>query len=240
MQPDNQQFQYSQPGQGPIAASQLPKSQKSTGLIIGFVLVVLLLVAATVFGFWAFMSRADYKNNSDQKATAAVTAAEAQQKQQLDAQFAEQEKQPLKTYTTPSQYGSVVLTYPKTWSAYVVESDNSSQPVDGYFYPNFVPNVAAQSNNYYLRVQVDGSSYASVVKTYEDKAKQGTVTITSFAPSQVASATPGVRINGQLDSSKQGSMVILPLRDKTLKIWTENDAAANDFNTVLTNLTYQP
>lgn len=244
MQP-NQMPQYGQqpmmtpPPMGNVPV-QLPKDPKPVGLIVGLIIAVLLFIAAAVFGLWAFTQMQDYKNNSDKKAAVAVATANEAQKKDLEAQFAEQEKSPNKTYTSPAQYGSVALVYPKTWSAYAVESDNSSQPVDVYFYPNFVPNVAGK-NNYYLRMQELSASYESTLKTYQDKAKQGTVTISTFTPALVKNATPGVIISGQLETDKKGTLVILPVRDKTLKIWTESDAAAGDFtNTVLKNLTYSP
>lgn len=249
MQPNNQIPNYQPVGQQPVMPPQpnigtvpvqLPKDPKPVGLIVAVVIAVLLLIAATIFAVWAYMGMQDYKSNSDKKSAAAVAKAEAAQKTALEAQFAEQEKQPNKTYTSPSQYGSVKLVYPKTWAAYVAESDSSSQPVDGYFYPNFVPNISGK-NSYYLRVQVVNTPYQSVVKPYEDKAKQGTVKVSAFKPEQVKDASAGVRVDGLLDSNTKGSMVVLPVRDKTLKIWTENDASAGDFNTiVLKNLSYSP
>ena len=46
------------------------------GLLIPLILVVVLFLGAAGFGFWAFSSREDYKNNSDAKVAVAVTAAE--------------------------------------------------------------------------------------------------------------------------------------------------------------------
>lgn len=222
-------------GQVPVR----PPKDKPLGLFIGLGISVVLLIGALIFGFWAFAQMQDYKNNSDKKSAAAVTAANAEQKKQLEAQFAEQEKSPLKTYTSPSQFGSVAIVYPKTWSTYAVEQTTGSNPVDVYFYPDFVPNVQGK-NNYYLRVQVTSSPYKSEVDKFKSSAQQGKVTVTPFKPDQVKDATVGVRVDGQIESDKKGSLVILPVRDKVLKIWTETDASAADFNTVLKNLTYSP
>lgn len=246
MQPNNLP-QY--PGQVPVNQAQkpnfgtvpveMPKEQKPIGLYVGIAVAVLVILALLIFGLWAFMSRQDYKTNSDAKAASAVASANAQQKKDLEAQFAEQEKSPLKSYTSPSSSGSVKIVYPKTWSAYISESATGT-PVDGYFNLNFVPSINGK-NNYYLRLQVLDTAYKSAVEAYNSPAKQGIVKISAFAPEQVKNATPGVRVDGQLDAQKKGSMVILPLRDKTLKIWTENEASAADFNNiVLKNLTYSP
>lgn len=246
MQPNNlpqYPVQGPQPQMNPSMGTvpvELPKEHKPMGLIVGLIMSILLLLAALGFGFWAFAQMQDYKNNSDQKSAAAVQTANAEQKKQLDAQFAEQEKSPLKSYTSPATSGSVKIVYPKTWSAYIAETPENSSPVDGYFYPDFVPSLTGK-NNYYLRVQISDVAYKTTVDTFAGNAKQGKVTITAYKPEQVKDATVGVRIDGQIDPQKKGSMVILPLRDKTLKIWTENEAAANDFNSiVLKNLTYSP
>jgi len=46
---------------------------------------------------------------------------------------------------------------------------------------------------------------------------------------------------GQIINGKKGSMVMFPLRDKTLKVWTEADQFVGDFNnSVLPNLTFVP
>ena len=219
---------------------QLPKDPKPVGLIVAFVIVLLLFVGSLVFALWAFGQMQDYKNNSDKKAVAAVAVANEAQKKALEAEFSEKEKSPFTSYTSPSQYGSVKLVYPKTWSAYVAEGTNSANPIDGYFNPNFVPSTTGK-NSYILRAQIVSQPYQSVVATYNDRAKQGKITVTAYKPEQVASTTPGVRLDGQIDTDKTGAMVILPLRDKTLKIWTENQAAVADFNnTVLKNLSYSP
>jgi hypothetical protein len=220
---------------------QLPKDPKPVGLIVAFVVTLLLFVATLVFAIWAFGQMQDYKNNSDKKSAAAVTAANAEQKKTLDAEYAEKEKSPYTSYTSPSQFGSVKLVYPKTWSGYVSEGVSSGNPVDGFFNPAFVPDISGDKNSYILRIQVTNQPYQTVLNTYNDEAKQGKVTVTAFKPEQVKDATAGVRLDGQINNAKSGAMVILPLRDKTLKIWTENPSALNDFNnTVLKNLTYSP
>jgi hypothetical protein len=51
----------------------------------------------------------------------------------------------------------------------------------------------------------------------------------------------GDYVKGQIQSDKQGEMVLLPLRDQTLAIWTESTAFENDFNNIiLKNFTFSP
>lgn len=235
---DNSQLVTPPSNTGPV----LQSNKTSLWLIISLAIAILLLVATLIFAFWAYNKMKDYKDNTDQKISVAVKTANSEQKQQLETHFAEEQKNPNKTYTSPSQYSSVKVVYPKTWSAYVVEQiSNTNMPVDGYFYPDFVPGINLDGINYFLRIQIVGDSYSNILNQYSSQIKQGTLRATPFIPEQVKGATAGVRLDGKLDQNKNGSMVILPVRDKVLKIWSENNSAINDFNnTVLKNLSYSP
>jgi hypothetical protein len=199
------------------------------GLLIPLILVTIFLVAAGSFGIWAYMGRQDYKDNVDQKIKAAVVVAEAQKATQKDNEFAEKEKQPLRTYSGPAAFASLVLQYPKTWSAYVGEKANSATPVDAYFHPGFVPMPDGNNTSYALRVQVLDANYADTLKTFEGNIKAGKLRATPYVPAKNPAVT-GTRLDGEISSGKQGAVVIVPVRDKTLKIWTESNDFVPDFN----------
>ncbi|MEI6237723.1 MAG: hypothetical protein WCP03_03945 [Candidatus Saccharibacteria bacterium] len=245
MPPNNQYF--NQPVSAPPnpMMQQLPpqKKEHNWAIIVLIALLGLLLISALGFGYWAFSSRQDYKNNSDQKATAAVKKANVEQKKTLEASFEEREKSPYKSYMTAVQYASVKIVYSKMWSSYFIEQTaGSGILINGYMYPDFVPDIGTNDKtNYYLRFQVIDTQYNAEISRYASNIKSGKVTSTPFVPSQVQGALVGVRLDGLIESKKAGSMVILPLRDKTIKIWTENQSALSDFNNViLKNLTYTP
>ena len=208
-------------------------------LLLPVILLSILFLGAAGFGFWAFNSRQDYKNNSDAKVQAAVAVAQQQTSTAKDNEFANKEKQPLKTYNGPSAYGSVVLQYPKTWSGYVVQNDNGGgTALDGYFYPGIVPSINDQGKAFALRFQVVSRSYTDVLKEVQNLDKN--MVITSYALPKVPS-TVGVMAKGQIAQNKTGSMVVLPMRDKTLKIWTEGTDFQSDFdNLILANFSFQP
>lgn len=210
-------------------------------LLVPFILVILLFLTTAGFAYWAFMGRQDYKNNSDTKVSSAVAQAIKQEDTKKDGQFAQQAKQPLRTYSGPEAYGSIKVNYPKTWSAYVVETaNNSSLPVDGYFYPGVVPSITDQTNNFALRLQVVQQSYSDVLANFSGDIKAGLVTVSPYSLPNVPSVV-GVRIEGQIVSKKSGSLVVLPLRNTTLKIWTEASQFENDFNNnILPNLSFSP
>src|SRR4051812_971312 len=112
-----------------------------SGLLISFIFTVLLLIGAISFGAWAYTSRQDYKDHSDQKASAASKLAVVKESTRKDAQFAEEAKKPLRTYTGPEAYGSLHIEFPKTWSAYIDDTGSGSALVDGYFAPLSVPSA---------------------------------------------------------------------------------------------------
>lgn len=203
------------------------------GVLMTIVLLILGILGSGAFGFWAFSQRQDYKNNVDQKIAAAVTA-NTKTVQQADAKtYAEQAQYPLKTFTGPEVYGSVALTYPKTWSAYNASTLNSNgTPVDFYAHPDVVPLISSDASNFALRMQVVGQQYATVAKQYENQLKQGTVTVKAYSLPNNKTVT-GVRIDGQITTKKQGTLVLLPLRDKTLKIWTESASYSDQFDKII-------
>lgn len=220
-----------------------------SGLAVSLVLAIVLLIGAIAFAVWAFSGRQDYKNHTDAKITAAVTVAKQQESGLKDKQFAEAEKNPLKTYTGPQAYGSIVLSYPKTWSGYVASSSNGnsgSALVDGYFDPGVVPSVSDPASVFSLRVQVLSQAYAQTLSSINNSQQsQNPPTINAYALPKVPK-TVGVEVTGALPNSnsstpKTGVMVILPLRSQTLEIWTEGNQFLSDFNNyILPNFTFSP
>jgi hypothetical protein len=226
--------------------------QNQTGaansLAISLVLTVLLLVGALVFGVWAYSSRQDYKDNTDAKISAAVTVAKQQESRTKDAAFAEAEKNPLKTYNGPEAFGSIVMSYPKTWSGYVIDTSANNNGgsgdalLDGYFYPGVVPSATAEGSTFALRIKVISQSYASIVKDLGQSNSQHPPTINPYALPKVPK-TVGVELTGTLpdQNQKTGTMVILPLRSQTLEIWTEGNQFLGDFNnSILPNFSFSP
>jgi hypothetical protein len=213
--------------------------QGSTGLLIALIVTVVLLLGSLIFGFWAYGSQQDYKNNTDKKITAAVQIAEQQLSTKKDNEFAEAEKSPVKSFNGPSAYGSISLSYPKTWSAYADITGQNGQPVDSYFNPNFVPGIST-SSSYALRLQVTQDSYDQQLQQFDSLVQSGKVTIKPYSFPNVKGVV-GVRIDGSITSTASGTMILVPLRDKAIKLWTETDQFKNDFATyVLPNFKFSP
>ena len=205
-----------------------------------FVIFLMLFVFSAAFAVWAYQGRQDYKNNVDQKVALAVNAAKKQQNATDSKNFTEAEKQPLRAYKGPEAYGSLLINYPKTWSAYVDDTGNNQTPVNGYFHPATVPSTSNQDAVFALRVQVVAQAYSEVVAQLTNQNSQQKFTVAPYSAPKVPKVV-GIRIDGQLSETKTGSMVVLPLRDKTLELSTESQDFESDFNTyILPNFTFIP
>lgn len=211
-----------------------------SGTLVALIVVSVLLAGSLAFGAWAFVSRQDYKNNSDKKAAAAADQRQAEVEEELAKKFAEEEKKPYTSHRSPDQYGSIEVQYPKTWSAYVRESSSGGTPVDDYFHPRAVPDTSKPENVFALRIQVVDETYDRVVKSRESDVKAGRLSAMPYSLPKVSNVV-GTRFDGQVERNKQGSMVVLPLRNMTIKIWTESPNYLEDFNNIiLPNLTFAP
>lgn len=209
-------------------------------------LLLLALIGAGAFGWWAFQQREDYKNNFDQKLSQEVTKAKQRQKTQLEQEFAEKEKRPNKSFKGSPTYGTITFDYPKTWSGYV-DQTSSTQPINGYFHPDVVPATTQSSTTqtaFALRVELISTNYAQALKELDAQVNQGKATASAYVPPKMAGVSnvqTGTKFDGELKQGIRGSMVIIKVRDKTLKISTQSPSYVNDFNSiVLASLTFAP
>ena len=216
------------------------QSGSINSLLFPCIVITLLFFVSAGFGVWAFAGRQDYKDNTDAKIASAVTVAQQVESTLKDRQFAEIEKQPLRTYSGPQAFGSLVVKYPKTWSAYVDATGAGNAQVDGYFNPGTVPALNVPSSLFALRVQVKAQSYSEVVNTIRDAQQSSGALISPFALAKVPNVI-GIRVDGNYQDDKKGSLIILPLRDKTIEISTESSDYLADFNNnILPNFSFSP
>lgn len=239
-----QNYQPVPPGGYPQQPIQQYPSANSkhrmNGLLIPLIIVTLLLFGAIGFGVWAFMERDLYKNKTNEVVAQEVARAEKAVAETKDKQFLEEEKKPLQEYKGPGAYGAISIMYPKTWSAQVTEQAQGTTPVDGYFHPSFVPGPQS-GTAFALRIQVVNQPYNQVAKTYDSQVKTGKIKAAPYRAPKVAGETAGMRLDGEVSNGKQGSVILLPLRDKTIKVYTENVQFMNDFNDIiLANMTFTP
>jgi hypothetical protein len=209
-------------------------------LLIPLIVAVLILVGAVAFGSWAYSSRANYKNNTEQQIAAAVSAAKQQTTTQLNNQFAVQQESPYDTYSGPEADGSLILKYPKTWSAYVDDTGASGSNINGYFYPGVIPSLNSTTSVFSLRVEVINTPYSQTVQQFTGAVAGGEVTVAPYELPLLPTVV-GAEVTGKLPGGQSGTMVVLPIRSQTLEVWTESSQYLNVFNQViLPNLTFSP
>lgn len=209
--------------------------------VIVAVLMSVLFVFSLVFAFVMLAAKQDLSSNMDKKVAQEVATQTKKIEAEQEAIYAEKEKSPTKTYTGPSTLGSVSFNYPKTYSAYVIEasSTNGGTPIDAFFHPNIVPKED-KSVQFALRFEVISTAYDQIVKQYDANLKTGKITTKAFRAAAVPDVL-GVRFDGEVVTGKQGSVLVLPLRDKTLRIWTESKDFVADFDKyVVPSLSFVP
>lgn len=214
----------------------------ANGLTISLVLTIVLLIAAISFGIWAYMSRQDFKNNTDSKVQAAVANAVKKEGQSKDSYYAQQAKFPLTSYNGPAAYGGIVAYYPKTWSAYVDDSGANSIPLNGYFNPGHVPSTTVQDAVFALRLKVINQTYTQTIQSFSYQVKAGQATSSAYALPKLPNVV-GVELTGLLNSDSKvvSTMVVLPLRSYTIEISTDGTQYLNDFNqNVLPYFSFSP
>jgi hypothetical protein len=213
-------------------------SSENGSLVPPLIIVTLLLFVALGFGAWSFMGLQDYKNNSDIKAAAAAKQATDTEALKKDAQFAEAEKSPLKTFTSSETFGSLTFQYPKTWSLYESKT-TTAKPLDNFFNPNSVPDEAFRKP-YALRLQVVDVPYITILKGFDKSVASAESSMSAFRFVKVPSVL-GSMVKGPVGNSDTGTMVLVPLRDKTLILWTEGTSNSADFvNSVLPSVSFTP
>lgn len=198
---------------------------------------VLAITSALLAGgfVWSYMNYIDQRDNTDQKVTSAVAAAESSQAKKLEEQFVEREKKPYIRFNGPDDLGHVSFDYPKTWSVYVAK-DGTSGGYEAYLHPGVVPTVES-TQPYATRVVIEDREYDLSLKSYESAVKKGTLKSTPIT----VNGQTGVRLDGEFSKQRSGSAVVFKVRDKTLIIASDSTTFASDFSTVIiATLSFNP
>ena len=207
-------------------------------LLFPLILVTLLFVFSLVFGYWAYAGKQDYKNNVDKKITTAENIAVEQNSSKKDNEFLEKEKVPTRTYKGSELLGSITFNYPKTWSGYEQQTEKELKLM-------MQPGVVSSNTKtaYSLRVEVLDTAYTNALSNLESSVKSGKLKASAFRLAKVPGVL-GTRFDGEFESSNgatKGTLVVLPNREKSIKISTESLEGVGDFNNIiLPSFTFSP
>lgn len=181
------------------------------------------------------MQRTDYKENVDQKVEAAVEVAEQRVSSEKDNEFLEKEKQPNREYKGPAVFGGITFQYPKTWSAYQTDKNETMELVMN---PLLISGNEKSIQS--LRVDVESVDYEQSLRKYESNIKTGKIRASAYRLPKVQQVL-GTRLDGEIAQGIQGSAVVLPLRDKSIVVYTESKDFVKDFDEIiLPSFTFNP
>ncbi len=207
-------------------------------LLPALILATVLFVGALVFAVGKSSEVKDYKQNMDEKVSVKVAEEAKLIAEQKQAEFDEKEKAPYTFWTSPTQYGSVKVGFPKTWSYYLVldQAAGARDPIDLYAHPDYVPEIS-NNERYALRLSLTSEDYNKVLDGYRNKSEKEGLKIGTVQISNVS----GIKVRGNIEKDISGTMVVFPIRDKVLKVWTESQDYEADFDgIVLKNLSFIP
>lgn len=202
--------------------------------VVTIVLLSLFTVAFAGLSVWAYINYMDQKNNVDSKIDSAVADAEKNLGDKLEKDFTEREKEPLKSFTGPSDYGTLAFKFPKTWNVYVSNDGTKDTGYEAYFSPGNVPSINSPSSRYALHVTILNDNYEEVIGKYESLVKKGDL---KTSPTK-ANGQDGTRLDGNFSKNIRGAAVVYKIRDKTAILQTEADTFKSDFDALIKTITF--
>ena len=250
---DNGQMPQTQPLETPqpVQPSGMPmvqqvqapveKKKDIAGLVKTIVIIVVSLVAVTFIGLFIWMYMQYDEAHTDVQGQSDIAVAEAKDKQatEMEAEFAEREKYPYKTFSGPEDYGQLTFEYPKTWSVYVAAAAEKGGDFNAYFNPNQVDAVGQSTINA-LRVTIRDKSFDNVVSEYQRimNNRNSNLTVQTVTFGKDNSIT-GNRYTGTIPNTElNGFIVIFKIRDKTAILQTDSVLFETEFNKLLESVTF--
>ncbi len=216
-----------------LSKDQRGISNSLTIPLIGIGVLAFGLLASTIY---LFTELDGAKNKRDEFATAQVEKASDSFEKDIEAKYFQKEKEPFLDFDGPDLLGGITFKYPKTWSVMVNQEVSSNQQIDAYLHPGMIRFDEESSRSYALRLQLLTQTYSEVLGSYISLVQEGKLK----SKAVVFNGTEGVRLDGQLSAEDRGSMVVLPIRDKTMLFWTESPDFIDDYNTMLETFLFNP
>ena len=192
------------------------------------------LVAALIFGVAMFMKYNDASSDLEEKIDVAVAEAKDEQAEELEAEFAEREKNPYQPFAGPEDYGSLSFQYPRTWSKYVAKDAAEGGDFEAYLNPDGVK-PEPEDNINALRVRIIGRSTESVKADYQDAVEDGDLRMEEISINKV-SATHYYGIIPKTEY--RGHIIVLKIRDKTAILQSDSELFSDDLDKILDTVTF--
>lgn len=219
--------------QGQVATGQ---KKDNSGLIKTIIIIALSLVALTFAGLFVWMTIQYNEANGDvqDKIDIAVVKAKDEQAAKMEAEFLEREKYPYKTFLGPEDYGQLSFEYPRTWSVYVAADAVNGGDFNAYFNPDQV-NAVGNNNINALRLVILNKSFSNVVAAYQQYVDKATLQVESITVND----TTANKYYGKIpNTSFNGYILVIKIRDKTAILQTDSVLFESDFNKIINTITF--
>ena len=199
------------------------------GWMVGTIGCLILFLIAGSLAIWAYMQYSHEKSNVDSRVAIEVAKAKSEQAESDQKQFLERAKDPRIEFVGPSEYGRVSFMYPRTWSVYIENDGSNRGDYKAYLNPVAVPSASNKASRFALRLEIINKNLDTVLNDYQSRLKKGELTSSSTEFNGI-SAT---RIDGTFEKELRGSVVLMKVRDKTIRFSTDADTFKPDFQTIL-------
>ena len=199
------------------------------GWMVGTIGCLILFLIAGSLAIWAYMQYSHEKSNVDSKVAIEVAKGKSEQAESDQKKFSEEAKNPRIEFVGPSEYGRVSFMYPKTWSVYIENDGSNRGDYKAYLNPVAVPSASNKASRFALRLEIINKNLDTVLNDYQSRLKKGELTSSSTEFNGI-SAT---RIDGTFEKELRGSVVLMKIRDKTIRFSTDADTFKPDFQTIL-------
>lgn len=202
-------------------------------MVVFFTLTTLVLAGLSIYYIRQYQTA---KTTVDMQRAEAAEQARVEQKAADEADFAERIKEPYRSYSAPVVLGALQLSFPKSWNIYAEEDQDSGTQLNLYLTPDVVRADNNYNGAYALRLTLQRKLYTEIVEGLQEDIEEGLLRASPITVKGIE----GTSYAGQVIEDRTGFMVVLPIRDKTLSIWTESTDYQKDFDKIISKLQVSP
>lgn len=197
--------------------------------MVGAIGAIVAFLIAGGLAIWAYMAYTQEKTAVDSRIDAAKAQTREEQSRIDRERFNEEAKNPRIEFVGPNEYGRVSFMYPKTWSVYVDKDGSDRGDYKAYIHPVTVPPISNESSRFALRLEILNQDFDKVLAQYNSALKKGDLTSSSVE----FNGNSATRLDGAFTKDLRGSVVLMKVRDKTIRFSTDADTFKPDFKAVL-------
>ena len=202
------------------------------GWMVGTIGCLILFLIAGSLAIWAYMQYSREKSSVDSKVAIKVAEGKREQAEYDWRKCSDDAKNLRVEFVGPAEYGRVSFMYTKTWSVYIANDGSDRGDYKAYFHPISVPPITNKNSRFALRLEIINKNMDTVLNDYQSRLKKGELTSSSTEFNGI-SAT---RIDGTFEKELRGSVVLMKVRDKTIRFSTDADTFKPDFHTILSTV----